>query len=345
AGVVAAKTGALFGSMLSNVYIVTAIALLFVGLALSMLGFYEIQAPAFIRNRVGTMQTSSGFFGAFLAGLIAGIVASPCVGPVLAGILAHVAKTQDAVLGFGLLFTFAVGMGTLFIAIALSSSVLKKLPRSGAWMEAPKFIFGVILVGMAFYYVEPIYPRWIYLILPGTTLILFGAAEGPLRSGPGVLLKERLRKGLAIALIAAGIAYVFVGTVQKIQPGAIGNLSGRSGPEVKLPWQPYSDAALKAAIAQKKPVIIDFYADWCVACKELEYDTFPDPRIQERAKEFVLLKVDATEEFAGLDELRKTYGVLGLPTMIFYDKTGKVREDRTLTGFENADAFLERMTF
>ncbi|HVK61595.1 MAG TPA: cytochrome c biogenesis protein CcdA, partial [Bdellovibrionales bacterium] len=342
AGVIAAKTGALFGALLSNVYVVSGIATIFIVMALSMFGFYEIQAPAFVRNRLGTAQTGGGIVGAFATGLIAGIVASPCVGPVLVGVLAHVAQTQDAVLGFALLFTFAVGMGTLFIAIGLSSSVLNKLPKSGAWMEAPKFLFGVILVGMAFYYIKPIYPEWLFRVLIGVALILFGSAEGPFRHGQGLLLKEKLRKGLALALVVMGAAFVFAGTVQRLYPQGFINAE-QTSTTTKLPWQPFSDDALKTAIDQKKPVIIDFYADWCAACVELEKDTFPDPRIQAQAGDFVWLKVDATEESAELDRVRKIYEVVGLPTMIFYDKNGQIRKDLTLTGFEKADLFLKRM--
>lgn len=344
-GVAAAKTGALFGSLLGNIYVVSAIAILFVAMALGMYGVYEIQPPAFIRNRLGTAQTGSGYPGAFATGLLAGIVASPCVGPVLVSVLTYIAQTQNVFLGFTLLFSFAMGMGVLFLVLGTSSSLLSKMPKAGPWMDLTKFIFGSIMVGMALYYVKPVYPEWLFKTLVGVAIVLIASGFGAFESGPTLSTRTRLRKGLMLTALVVGLAFTVVGILAKAGIPLAGFLAPKesSSEKPKLAWQPYSDEALKIALNEKKPVIIDFYADWCVACKELEHETFPDPRVRALSEKFVLLKIDATEDFPGLDKLKQTYTVLGLPTMIFYDQKGDYRKELTLTGFENAESFLARM--
>lgn len=354
-GVTAAKTGALFGSALSNVYVVTAIALLFVTMGLSMYGLFELQVPAFLRDKVGTAKTGSGYGGAFMTGLIAGVVASPCVGPVLVSVLAYIARTQDIFLGFALLFTFAMGMGILFMVLGTSSALISKIPKAGNWMELVKFAFGTIMVGMALYYVQPLYPTWLFNTLIGIAAILIASAYGAFEPNEKLENAGRVRKGAMLATFAIGLAFAASGLLERAgvplmngafiaQGGAAGGGTTASALNtVKLDWKPFSAAALEEATRTKKPVIIDFFAEWCGACKELEHLTFPDPRIRSLSEKFVLLKVDATEESPELDKLKKQYTVMGLPTMIFYDTTGQVRGDLTLTGFENADAFLKRM--
>lgn len=154
-GIVAASTGAFFGSFLGNVWVVGTISLVFLLMGLSMLGLFEIQAPAMIRNRLGAAPTGSGYSGAFLVGLVSGIVASPCIGPVLVSILTYVAQTAKVFFGFTLLFTFAIGMGLIFIVLGTFSGLLSKLPKSGSWMNKIKILFGVILIGMSIYYIAP----------------------------------------------------------------------------------------------------------------------------------------------------------------------------------------------
>jgi len=356
-GVTAAKTGALFGSALSNVYVVTAIALLFVTMGLSMYGLFELQVPAFLRDKVGTAKTGSGYGGAFMTGLIAGVVASPCVGPVLVSVLAYIARTQDIFLGFALLFTFAMGMGVLFMVLGTSSAMISKVPKAGNWMELVKFAFGTIMVGMALYYIKPLYPAWLFNTLVGIAAILIASAYGAFEPNEKLESAGRMRKGAMLATFVIGLVFATSGLLERagvpLMSGAFiaqgggaagGNSTGSALNTVKLDWKPFSTAALEEATRAKKPVIIDFFAEWCGACKELEHLTFPDPRIRSLSEKFVLLKVDATEESPELDKLKKQYTVMGLPTMIFYDIAGQVRSDLTLTGFENADAFLKRMT-
>jgi thiol:disulfide interchange protein DsbD len=355
-GVTAATTGSLFGSALSNIWVVGALAVLFVAMGLSMYGLFEIQAPAFIRDRVGLAKTNSGYLGAFVTGIIAGVVASPCVGPVLVSVLAYIAKTQDRFLGFILLFTFALGMGVLFIVLGVSGTLLQRLPRAGGWMDGVKFIFGTTMIGMALNYIAPLTPMWIFRILLGLTVVLITSFFGAFAPNPTLSPLGRIKKGLMFAAFLIGVVFAAIGILERagvslFRPAPAlagsGSVNGEGGdfaePFPKLAWQPFSDMALKNALKKKEPVIIDFYADWCAACKELERYTFIDPRIRGLSDQFTLLKVDATEDSPALEKLKNTYQVLGLPTMIFYDTKGGLRSDLTLTGFEEADKFLARM--
>ncbi len=282
-GVVAAQTGQLFGSLISHPLVVLSMSLVFFLMGLSLLGLFEIQPPNFIRKRMNQTQTQKGYLGAFISGLLAGVIASPCVGPVLVGVLAYIAKSQNSLLGFILLFTFAMGFGVLFIILGTFSQLSGKLPRSGAWMNGIKTILALVLFALSFYYAAPLFKQ----LFPQSV------------------------------------------TTQEETAGVI--------------WQKYSEKKVSEARAQKKPVIIDFYADWCVACVEMDQLTFNKQEVMELSKEFVMLKIDATLPSKQINEWQKIYKVYGLPTMIFIDDKGKIREDLVLTGFEEAPEFAERM--
>lgn len=346
-GVVAASTGAMFGAALSNVYVVTAIALLFVAMGLSMYGLFEIQAPAFVRDRLGTANTGTGYHGVFLTGLVAGVVASPCIGPVLVTILTWIAQTGSKALGFGLLFTFAIGMGILLVVLGTFSHLLNKVPKGGHWMEVVKFTFGTAMVCMALYYVAPIYPTWLFHALLGGALVLIASAYGAFDANEGLTGALRMRKGAMIVTFVIGMVFALSAVVDragfKVPSGGALLTSESASSTAKLNWQPYSDQAVADAAKTGKPVLVDFYADWCAACKELERDTFPDPRVKDLSEKFTLLKIDATLDSDEVQRLKKKYRVIGLPTLIFYDTAGIVRSDLTVTGFEDAEKFSGRM--
>ncbi len=344
-GVMAASTGSLFGSALSNIYVVTAIALLFVTMGLSMYGLFEIQVPAFIRDRAGQVQGGSGYSGAFFTGLIAGLVASPCIGPVLVTILTYIAQTQNRMLGFLFLFTFAMGMGILFMVLGTSSSLIGKVPKSGHWMDFIKFIFGTTMVGMALYYIAPIYPKWLFHALLGLSMILIASSFGAFEANDKLSPLGRIRKGLMLVAMVFGMAFGLLALADRLGLSLMSQTKAEaSTPGTEhLAFKKYSNTAFEAALKSKRPIMIDFFAEWCVACKELEKFTFTDKAVQAESANFELLQVDATEDFEGLDLLKKKFNVVGLPTMIFFNPQGIRVESATLTGFEEAPQFLQRM--
>ncbi len=346
-GVIAASTGSLFGSALSNVWVVTAIALVFVAMGLSMYGLFELQAPAFIRDRLGSGQTQAGFGGAFATGLIAGIVASPCIGPVLVTILAYIAQTQNLALGFVLLFTFAMGMGVLFVVLGTFSQLFNKVPKAGAWMDGVKFVFGTTMIGMGLYYVAPIYPAWLFQALFALSLVLIASYFGAFESNQGLSPLGRMRKGVMLSLFVIGTLFAVISTLTKMNIHFGGGVDSEYAVKTqngkKMDWQTFSSESLAKATSSHRPVIVDFSADWCGACHELEKYTFNDEKIIDESQRFTLLRVDATEESEALTLLKNQYKVVGLPTMIFINAQGQIQDGITLTGFEEAPEFMKRM--
>lgn len=295
-GVIAASTGALFGQFLGHPVVAIALAILFIYLALAMIDIVHLQTPLAVVTKLHLPQTRGGFFGAYLAGLLAGVVASPCVGPILAAILTFVAQTQNRLLGFGLLFTFAFGMGQLFLALGTFTSLRKYLPKSGPWMNAVKYIFALTFIGLAIFYLKPVYSNFASRPTPATKV-----GDTPLESGP--------------------------------QQAAV-RLEG---------WEPFNDQALQAALTKKSPVVIDFFAEWCAACKEMEEKTFPAQEVKAFQDQVIFLRFDATQDSPEFAKLKNRFQIVGLPHFVFLDPTGAERKDLTLTGFEGPAEFQSRL--
>lgn len=344
-GLVAASTGGLFGASLGNPIVLSVVCLIFLTMALSMYGLFEIQVPAFIRNSLGNKKHQGGsFISTYLTGLFAGIVASPCVGPVLVAILTYVASTQNQLTGFLYLFSYAFGLGLIFIVLGVFNQAARFLPRSGVWMNFTKFILGTLMLSAFFYYLNLLIPERFFHLSLGVALITLASIYGAFIANVGLTPAKRLQKGFMQALLFVGFILSTAGALNLSHLLKDPYSVGTAVPELnKLPWTPYSDQALTEARLNEKPVIIDFWAEWCAACHQLEAETFTDPRVKALAEKFELLKFDATKNSSELKRLQDYYGIKGLPTLVFIDKNGKWIKSLTLTEFEKAPRFLERM--
>lgn len=343
-GLVAAKTGALFGGFLGHPVVVGFIALVFILMGLSMYGLFETKIPDKWTTALMGRRWEKGLLGAFLSGLIAGVVASPCVGPVLVSLLAYVAHSQNTMQGTVFLFVFALGLGQVFLVLGTFSQLIYKLPKSGPWLENVKFVFGTIMIAAAFYFLYPVTPPGVFEAIVGITLILIGIFFGGFQKTN--LLKHAtpmVRTSMRL-LIALGILFSVTSILPKEWQSQFFFNASTQLPSYENPqWFPYSDATLKKAQTEKRPVVLDFKAEWCLACKELEIKTFSDPRVIGFNDKILWLAFDATHSSPELDELKSRYGIQGLPTVLFFDQQGNYRPDLTLTGFEEADEFLQRL--
>ena len=308
-GVFAALSGKAFGTVLSSPLVVAGLAVLLLALAMSLFGAYEIALPSALQQRLAGVK-GPGFAGAFAMGLAGGILAAPCTGPVLAGVLAYVGTQRDAVLGFWMLFTYAIGMGLLFFVIGATSL---SLPRSGPWLETVKSVLGIAMVSLAVGLLVPLLPR--PGMLPATArtvavaagaLAFLGVLAGAVSLSFHGAGREKAMKLGALVVLLAGVGLRF---------GWFGG--PRSEKPFRIPWLHDEKVAVQQSRASGKPLLIDFFAEWCAACKELDVHTWTDPVVAKEVTErFVPLKIDATEETAENDSLQKKYGVPGLPTVL-----------------------------
>jgi thioredoxin:protein disulfide reductase len=328
-GVVASMTGGLFGAALQSPIVLIGIAGVMVALALSMFGLYEFRTPEFL-NRFATRSTQStgGVIGALMMGLTMGIVAAPCIGPFVLGLLVHVSAKGEPIYGFFIFFVLALGLGLPYMLLGTFSGAIKSLPRSGQWMISVRKVFGVVLIGMALYFLMPLmgaYTNFVLVAFFGSAALYFLLWEAGRASS----------RNFAWILRAIGVGAAAV-AISMALPRKV---------EAEIPWQPYSEQVLAAAQQDGRPVVIDVFADWCLPCKELDKITFTDADVKREAERFVTLKLDLTtsdpETEAG--RAKERYGIVGVPTVIFLDPTGRENESLRLTGFEKPEMFLPRL--
>ena len=317
-GVTAALSGRLFGAALQSPWVLGGVAIVLVGLALSMFGLYDLRMPTALMQKAGARQ---GLAGAYGMGLLVGVVAAPCVGPFVLGLLAFVAATQDAALGFLFFFVLSLGLGLPFLFLAAFSGRIAALPRAGAWMEGVKKVFGWILLAMAAYFVRNALPGFLGAWLLPAVLVL-GAIALLVVHGT---LKIAVRGAVAVLFLAAALFFAPSGRAEA------------RGPE----WASYDPAKVTAL---GRPAVVDFSASWCLPCIELDKKTFSDPRVRDALNRRGLFKADMTKAAAPETmALAEKYAILGVPTVIFLDASGQERKDLRLVGFEEPDAFLKRI--
>ena len=331
-GLVASLSGGILGAALQSPYVLIGLALLMVALALSMFGVYEFKVPEAV-NRFATKSTesTSGLVGALVMGLTMGIVAAPCIGPFVVALLTFAAQAPP-VYAFTMFFVLALGLGLPYLILGTFSSSLKSLPRSGMWMVTVRKVFGVILIGMALYFLMPLmgdYTNHIFAVffIVAAIYLLFWEAK---KAKPGWFAWALRVIGVGAAAVAVMFALSFLWS-KPDQPGA------------EIVWQPFSEQAVASARAEGKGVIINTFADWCIPCKELDRFTFTDSNVRKEAERFVTLKLDLTHGEETATRAKNHYGIVGVPTIVFIDAGGKERKDLRLEGFEKPEKFLARM--
>ena len=317
-GVVTALTGSVFGALLQSPVVIILIALIFVVLSLSMFGVYEFKLPDSLVAKAGGAK--GGMYGAFFMGLTMGIVAAPCIGPFVLGLVTYTAAKADPFFGFLLFFVLAVGLGTPYLFLAIFSGKIKQLPRAGEWMEAVKHIFGLILIGMAIYFLLPLLPKTItpyllpsFMVIAAVYLLFFDKNANSVK---GIRVFKAI---FSIVLVAVAVYSLIPSDKQTIE------------------WHPYTETAV---IGTQKAMIIDFYADWCIPCKELDAMTFTDPEVIQQSKKFNAFKADLTKSLSDeVSSLRTKYNIVGVPTVLIINSRGE--EVQRITGFVNSNEFLK----
>jgi thiol:disulfide interchange protein DsbD len=328
-GLVAGLTGSLFGSALSNRWVVAGIAIVFLALAGSMFGLFEFMLPSRLTNKLSTMG-GIGYGGAFVLGVISGVIAAPCTGPVLTGILIWIGKTQNPWFGAGALFAFSLGLGVPFWLVGTFAI---RLPKSGKWMLAIKSIFGVVLAVVALTFAKNAFPSLAralptssIVLIASAALVVIGIGIGSIHLTFDASRSHTARKAIGLILSIVGLAVVvtWLEMPKKIaENSAESDLVTASEASRPAVWYHSEAEALAAAKADAKPMLIDFTADWCAACKRLARETFAERSVSSELRRFVLLELDAThDDDPDVIRLQKHYRVVGLPTVILVGSDG-----------------------
>ena len=350
AGVLIGLSGENIQATLQHPYVLTAFAFLFVVLSFSMFGYYELQMPAFIQNRLSNVsnnQKSGSFGGVATMGFLSALIVGPCVTAPLVGALIYIGQTGDAVLGGAALFALAMGMGLPLLIIGTAFG--KYLPQAGAWMDTTKAIFGVMLLGLAIYMLDRVIPTWATMLLSALLLITVAMFMGVFESLPADARGwRRVSKGLGYAGLVYGTLLmigVATGTGTLFRPMQGLSLAGNGGAATEhVTFQKVKNidqlnARLAEARASNTPVMFDFYADWCISCKEMEAFTFTDQKIAAKMKQGLLLQADVTANDDQDKALLKEFGIFGPPAIIFYDANGVEQKNARVVGYMPADEF------
>jgi thiol:disulfide interchange protein DsbD len=346
-GVAAAFSGSLFSSALQNAWVLGGFAAVFVLLALSMFGFYELQLPSGWQSRLtqASNRLGGGNWGAIvLMGALSAAIVSPCVAAPLAGALLYIGQTRDALLGGTALFSMALGMGVPLVLVGVSGGLL--LPKAGAWMGAVKRFFGVMLLAVAIWIISPVIPVAVQMLLWAALLIGSGVFLGALESlGKEASGWERLGKAaglLALLLGAAQGVGAFSGARDPLRPlaGILAGSQDTAPPFEMVRTTADLNARLKSA---GKVAMLDFYADWCVSCKEMERFTFSNPEVKARLGQMVLLRADVTANTADDKALLKRFRLFGPPGIVFFDAKGREIEGLRVIGYQAAEKFIQSL--
>lgn len=322
-GVVTAFTGGLFGAALQSPWVLLAISILMAGMAASLFGFYIIQAPQWMVKLAS--KRGSDLLGVFLSGLFVGVFAAPCIGPLIIALIAFVAQKGDPVFAFRTFFILSMGLGFPYLILGTFAGLAEKLPKSGVWLVWVDRLFGTVLLGVAaFYFLLAVQPKWLPFLLPAA-LVFGGLYLGFIeKSAKTSAFFTKFKQTVGIFAIAAGIAIPVL------------------TPKQSVLWETFSPEKISQAAAANKPVLMDFYADWCIPCHELDRYTYTDKQVIRELEGYTRLKVDLTHpEDPAVDALIEKYEILGVPTILFLGNDGKEVPGTRQTGFVSAKEFLE----
>lgn len=351
-GVIAGLLGEGLAAALQNPWVLGAFAALLVALSLSMFGFYELQLPAALQSKVseasGRLQ-GGRLAGVFVMGGLSALIVGPCVAAPLAGALVYISQTRDVVIGGLALFALACGMSVPLLLVGLSAGSL--LPRSGAWMESVKHVFGVLLLAVAIWLVSPVLPAWGVMLAWGSLLLIVAVFMHAFDRLPdGARGAQRFFKGVGVLLALVGVAQLvgaLSGGRDALQPlvhmarAGTGRAAATAAEGLAF-RRVRSVAELEAALAAAggRPAMLDFYADWCVSCKEYERLTFRDPQVQGMLARAVLLQADVTANSAQDKELLRRFGLFGPPGIMFFGPHGREIEAARVIGYQSGEQFV-----
>jgi thiol:disulfide interchange protein DsbD len=346
AGVAAGLSGAMLSAALQSPWVLGSFAAVFVVLALSMFGFYELQLPVALQSRLAEASNrlpGGHFAGVFVMGALSALIVGPCVAAPLAGALLYISQSGDVTLGGAALFAMALGMGVPLLVVGASAGVL--LPKAGPWMETVKRFFGVLLLAVAIYLVSSLIPVFVQMLAWGVLLVItaiYLRALDPLP--PAAHGFQRFSKGMGVIALVAGAAYLigaFAGGRDVLQPLS-GLWPGQPAPAAPVAFKRVNNLAeLEQEVrnASGKTVMLDFYADWCVSCKEMERFTFTDAQVQARLANMVKLQVDVTANTPDHAALLKRFRLFGPPGIVFFDREGREIPGLRVIGFQAAAKF------
>jgi thiol:disulfide interchange protein DsbD len=349
AGVLAGLFGANLQAALQTPWVVYSFSALFVALAFSMFGFYELKLPDALVSRVSKNSNRSGFIGVAIMGFLSALIVGPCVAAPLAGALVYIGQTGDALLGGSALFIMSIGMGLPLIVVGVSAG--KFMPKPGAWMTMVNAVFGVIMLGVAIWMLQKVVSAEITTLLFGMLGIGFSLYLGAFER-EGHIFKRSVALILFLYCVALFIS-ALAGAASMTEPLAFLKtkeitVTSEGETKSKLHFTKITSLNALNALLKKsrgKKVLLDFSAAWCTACKELEERTFSDPKVIAKLQDFVLIRADVTQNGADEKALSKAYGVFGPPAVLFFDKEGKLMNEQTIIGFVEPKEFLEHIDF
>jgi thiol:disulfide interchange protein DsbD len=328
-GVSASLSGGMLGFALQNPLVLIFVASIMVAMGLSFFGLWELRVPIWLTRFAS--RSYAGFFGTFFMGLTLGIVAAPCIGPFILGLLVYAGQIGDPFLGFLFFFVLSIGLGLPLAVLAIFSGTMARLPKSGDWMLWIRKLMGWVLLGMAGFMIGPLVShlfgrQWLLAGVSTAAGIHLGWLD---TTGRGLRIFPYLKKVMGILMVCGGIFYLVL-TSQHVG---------------KMEWTPYDQSILARAVEEKKPVIIDFYADWCAPCRIMEKEVFMDPEVIKLSRNVITVRLDLTRVKPHHDEIMRKYQIRGIPTSVFINRQGVEEKRLRIVGFVDKSEFLKRLTW